>query len=295
MKNFSEPPRYVVISASRMTEMPAFYPELIISETEARRAKGMTVHTLVLWTKHPASLLREPLVSYLKSLASGGSQIYVQLTITGMGGLAQLCDESGKPLCDNTGRPFMMERKSPTTAEAVAAIPSVIEVAGNADRIRLRFDPIVRIADARGTVYSNASLMPAVIEKVRAQGVRNFTFSFLEKGVHAKVDRRIEAAGCHIVPFTFTERAEFGDLFRSYENKFDVAIKACCVQGFDDSSCIDGAFLSEIHDGRAHAGLKELRRRPKCGCTESIDIGGWPPRKCPNGCIYCYSNPVFQS
>jgi len=293
MKIYGEKSKYVVISASRMTDMPEFYPARIISETEKRREKGLVVHTLVLWTKHPSALFREPLSGYLKKLSSDGSQIFLQLTITGMGGARQLCDVSGKPLCGIDGRPFSIEPFSPPVNESLAMMERVVEALGSPERIRLRFDPIVRIADSRGSVYSNSVFMPVVIEKASAAGVKNFTFSFLEKGMHAKVDRRFSAIGCSIIPPTFTERAEFGEKIREYESKFGVSISACCVEGFDDSRCIDGALLSGTHEGNVPAAMRELRRRPKCGCTESIDIGGWPPLPCANGCLYCYSNPAI--
>ena len=55
----------VILSASRMTDMPAFYPEQVLEEVNKRVAKGQDIHTLVLWTKHPYSLLKEPLKSFL--------------------------------------------------------------------------------------------------------------------------------------------------------------------------------------------------------------------------------------
>ena len=62
----------VILSASCMTDMPAFYPKQLIEAVETRRKKGVQIHTLVLWTKHPASLLKEPLNSYLTGLRNDG-------------------------------------------------------------------------------------------------------------------------------------------------------------------------------------------------------------------------------
>jgi hypothetical protein len=48
----------IIISASRMTDLPAFYPESLIDEVEKRIEKNFKIHSLVLWTKHAASLLK---------------------------------------------------------------------------------------------------------------------------------------------------------------------------------------------------------------------------------------------
>jgi hypothetical protein len=37
-------------------------------------------------------------------------------------------------------------------------------------------------------------------------GVETFSFSFLEKGVHRKVDNRMALLGCEIIPPTARER-----------------------------------------------------------------------------------------
>ena len=56
----------VILSASRMTDMPKFYPNELINEVQKRLDKNIDIHTLVLWSKHPNSLLVNPLNDYLK-------------------------------------------------------------------------------------------------------------------------------------------------------------------------------------------------------------------------------------
>ena len=51
----------IIISASRMTDMPKFYPKELINEVKSRMDKGTDMHTLVLWSKHPDSLLENEL------------------------------------------------------------------------------------------------------------------------------------------------------------------------------------------------------------------------------------------
>ena len=76
----------IVLSASRMTDMPKFYPNELIEEVEKRLNKGIDIHTLVLWSKHPKSLISGSLYTYLLELKKRNIQLYYQCTITGMGG-----------------------------------------------------------------------------------------------------------------------------------------------------------------------------------------------------------------
>jgi hypothetical protein len=107
-----------ILSASCMTDMPAFYPQQVIEAVETRRKKGVQIHTLVLWTKHPSSLLKEPMYSYLIGLRHNGIQLYIQLTITGMGQLPMGTDLNGSPI--------LVEPHAPKWEDSVAELPKVL-------------------------------------------------------------------------------------------------------------------------------------------------------------------------
>ncbi len=280
----------VILSASCMTDMPAFYPKQLIEAVETRRKKGVQIHTLVLWTKHPASLLKEPLNSYLTGLRNDGIQLYVQLTITGMGQLPMGVDLNGDPI--------VIEPHAPKWEDAVAELPKVIELVGNPLRIRLRIDPILRFKDAAGVTQSNLEYMPKIIEATAPLGIKTYSFSFVEdkndkeldKG-HLKVNRRFEKMGATILPPTLEERAGIKAWMDELSNQNSIQILSCATPGMEKSSCINGAWLEQLHDSHMPTSHEECPSRALCGCTESIDIGGWPPKKCFTGCLYCYSNP----
>lgn len=288
MKNTK--PIGIILSASCMTDMPAFYPKQLIEAVETRGKKGVQIHTLVLWTKHPSSLLKEPLNSYLTGLRNDGIQLYVQLTITGMGQLPMGVDHNGNPI--------VIEPHAPKWEDAVAELPKVIELAGNPLRIRQRIDPILRFMDAAGEIQSNLEYIPKIIEATAPLGIKTYNFSFVEdkndnelaKG-HLKVNRRFEKLGATILPPTLEERAEIKAWMDELSNQNGIQIFSCATPGMEKSSCINGAWLEQLHDSHMPTSHKECPSRALCGCTESIDIGGWPPKKCQTGCLYCYSNP----
>lgn len=275
----------VVLSASRMTDMPKFYPAELMAEVDARLQRGLRVHTLVLWTKHPRSLLADPLYSYLLRLKAQGVQLYGQLTITGLGGRAIGVKKGGVP--------WYIEPNAPRMEDSLAALPDVIELLSKPERLRVRIDPLIRVADLHGTVVTNLICVRPVIKSVAALGVRSISFSFLEANVHKKVDRRFRNIGCEILPPTDDDRARAAEWFARLESEFGVSIQACCVPGFRESSCIDGRLLQSLHDRHEPLDLHEPRKRTRCACTASIDLGGWPPKQCFTGCDYCYANTKY--
>ncbi|MFW5886820.1 MAG: DUF1848 family protein [Bacteroidota bacterium] len=273
----------IVLSASRMTDMVAYYPGEIIHETLLRIEKRKLIHTLVLWTKHPAGLFKEPLYSFLEKLKNSDTQIALQLTITGMGKM-----KMGKNIY---GKDFIPEPGVSSCKETLSLLPRLVEFLGHPGRINLRIDPLLRIKDAEGNIFSNKNKFTEIIGTAVENEIRNITFSFVEKDVYKKVNRRFENQGIEIFPPSALEREEIKKWLNSLCKEKDVKVKACCVEGFTSTRCIDGEQLTRLHDKKWPVTMKQPKSRPACGCTASIDIGGWPPKKCYSGCIYCYSNP----
>jgi hypothetical protein len=280
-----EEKKYIVLSASRMTDMPKYYPQELINAVNERIEKGQNIHTLVLWTKHPYALLSEPLRSFLNLLKGKGIQLYIQLTVTGMGGLAMGVSSNMRPL--------IMEPNVPTWQDSLSVLPAVIELIGTPLRIRFRLDPIIRFKDVTGMQYSNISIIPLIIEKTQEIGIKTYSFSFVEKGIHNKVDKRFKNLGIEVLPPSSIERSKTATWFQNLMDKYNINIYSCSVPELPVSSCIDGALLEKLHDQQIPLSKKEPRHRDLCCCTESIDIGGWPPRKCFSGCQYCYAHSSY--
>lgn len=272
----------IILSASCMTDMPAFYPQQLIDAVETRRKKGAQIHTLVIWTKHPSSLLNEPLNSYLMGLRNDGIQLYIQLTITGMGQLPMGVDYLGNPV--------LIEPHAPKWEDAVAALPQVMELVENPLRIRLRIDPILRFKDASRVIQSNLEYMPKIIAATAPLGIMNYSFSFVEK-IYSKVLSRFGKLGLTLMPPDDDERLRMNAWLEQLCSQYGVNIYSCSVPGFPKSSCIDGALLEQLHDNHLPTSQKLQGHRALCGCTKSTDLGGWPPKACGTGCLYCYSNP----
>ncbi len=273
----------VILSASRMTDMPAWYPAELIAETRRRINQATKIHTLVLWSKHPAALLREPLFSFLNELKEKGIQLFIQLTITGMGG--KICGT------DATGHAWKPEPHAPSPESSLNHLPRLISLTEHPDRILLRIDPLLKVKDAKGQLYSNIPHFKEIAQEAARMGIHYFTFSLVQPGIYRKVDRRFEKEGITLLPFLLADQEEIRKQFIELELRLNIHISACCVEGWPSSACIDGEKLMKLHPEAQEVSLRKPHSRPLCGCTVSTDLGGWPPKVCPTGCIYCYARP----
>lgn len=276
----------VILSASRMTDLPAYYPQFMIDAIEKRIQHGQKVHTIVIWTKHAYSLNQEPLRSYLCKLMDLGIQLSIQLTITGMGGVFVGTTKQG---CL-----WGPEPNVPLRQESVDQLVSLVHLVGDAARITVRIDPLAKFRFSDGSCYSNLAELSEIVALASKMGVKRFSFSLLEPRVYKKVVRRYDNLGVEIQAFTQSERVGMQAEIAALQGRFDCEIKACCVEGFPTSACISGDELMRIHKQGLSLSLKKAFTRPLCNCSHSIDIGGWPPKACYSGCDYCYARPVYS-
>lgn len=276
-----------MISASRRTDLVASFPEWLAVALRARRAvligpRGRTVeidlspaevHTLVLWSKDFSNLLRN--AHGLRDLLAAYAQVYLHVTITGLGGTA-------------------VEPGAPPTDQALAQLPGLAALAGDPRRVSVRFDPVVFWSDG-GTVRTNLGEFPGIAAAAARVGLRDIRTSFAQW--YGKAKRRAAARRLAFVdPPDEAKRASAAGLARTAA-AHGLVLHACSqpalagVPGIVASACIDGALLGSLHPRRETASQRKDRsQRPDCLCTESKDIGSYT-QACPHGCVYCYANP----
>jgi DNA repair photolyase len=254
----------LVISASRRTDLAGCYPEVL--RERLREYPPEAVHSLVLWTKNPRNLLVE---RDLRMAIGDYRQVYVHLTVTGMGGNE-------------------FEPRIPPWEETVRMIGPLVEWVKDPRRISWRFDPILE-AEGHGERYSNLNLFPRLVEAIAPYGIKTCRVSWVSP--YKKVTGRLERKGWHLLPTEPRRRKEQADELVRRAGRYGMEIVFCSMEGFPVSSCIDGALLSALHpEGLACSKEKARGQRPLCGCTRSLDIG-WYSLKCQHGCLYCYATP----
>jgi hypothetical protein len=263
---FPREQQHIVLSASRRTDLVSCYPEFLIHKLHAFLPEQ--VHSLVIWTKNPQNMiapgpLRETLERY--------SQLYVHLTVTGLGGT-------------------VLEPHIPAWKTVQHMMPALIALVRGPERITWRFDPIVRCM-AQGHLVGNIEMFDEIACTMAAAGITTCRTSWVQP--YRKVLRRLEKKGVSLVPHNGQEQKNHIQLLEQTAAALGMGLHYCSVEGCGRSSCIDGALLNRLHPEGIMCSTKRARgQRKLCGCTESIDIG-WYSQKCPNGCLYCYAEPLL--
>ena len=293
----------VILSASRATDVPAFYADWFFNRIRAGYFKWTNpfnagqvqtisvskVRVVVFWSKNPKSLLGKR-----DELERHGIHFYVQFTVNDF-------DEEGyephvpklntrietfRRLAEQIGPERVIWRMDPLLQTQRVGIP---ELLGKADGLARQL-----AGYTRKLVFSYADVKDyAAVRRHLSQtagGVREFTVD--EMNVLAK--GMVEVAQAHGMDEIAT-CAEVLD-----QEALGVAHNRC----IDDELMIrlwpnDGPLMDFLgYEGPALLGntnrptLKDKGQRKACGCIVSKDIGRYGT--CPHLCAYCYANPSAE-
>ena len=256
----------LVVSASRRTDLVACHAEYFIEKLKTYPPEK--VHTLVVWTKNPRNMITP---GKLKEVLSSYSQLYVHLTITGLG---------------NT----ILEPNIPEWKNAVKMLPNLVELVKGPERITWRFDPLIEVETER-TRLSNYELFPEIAEQIKEHGITKCKTSWVVP--YKKVIRRLDKKDIKLNILLQNERLKQAEELETLAEKYGFDLSYCSMKGFSRSHCIDGELFNRLHSKGFSCSEKRAKgQRRLCGCTESIDIG-WYSLKCNNGCLYCYAEPLI--
>lgn len=276
----------MIISASRRTDIPAFYAEWFMKRMRAgyfyrvnpfnsRQVTGFSlkpedVDAVCFWTKNP-----QPLMQYLDELDERGLNYYFQFTLNPY-------DKTFEP-----GVPALQER-----------IATMAELAGRIgpERVVWRYDPVI---------LSSATPAPFHLEKVEeiaeqvATATRRLVFSFYDyygRG-RGRLARTLTGTAIKLHDITAPEHEGALDLvargFRATADRHTLQIFSCSevvdleAIGIRHGACIDGDLIRELF-GISGGFARDRNQRDACNCAESADMGSY--NSCRFRCSYCYAN-----
>jgi hypothetical protein len=266
----------MIISASRRTDIPAFYSNWLLNRLREGYAlvrnpfnpqqvsrvslDPQIVDCLVFWTKNPASLL--PRLDEIDRL---GHRSYFQFTLTGY---------------DRNLEPYV-----PELAERIAVFRRLAEQIGP-ERVLWRFDPILftRSQGPDALLHDFAELAGQL-----HSCTRQCTISFLS--LYEKCKRNLQ--GIALQSPDNQEKKNFIRQMAGIAEQNGMVLRACCDSFLHDqcavesARCIDNRLLAALL-GQPVRVQKDKGQRPGCGCAASVDIGAY--NTCPHGCRYCYAN-----
>jgi DNA repair photolyase len=271
----------VVISASRRTDIPAFYADWFmnrvregwcsvpnpfnsnqISEISLRPDD---VEAIVFWSKNP-----QPILGHLDELDQRGFLYYFLITLNDY--------------------PAIIEPGVPKLPARVASFKQLAEKLGS-ERVVWRYDPII-ISTA--TPYSYQAERFGDLCRVLAGSTRRVIISLVD--YYRKTERRLSEIETNELRFDrdAAARPETRELLSEMSRvagDHGIEIQSCAQsEDFSDvgvpaGSCIDGELIRRL--GREVRQTKAKGQRDACRCIESRDIG--INDTCIHGCRYCYA------
>lgn len=259
-----------VVSASRRVDLVTFYPDCMVERLEEIGTEN--IHTLVVWSKNPQNMLTHP---KLREVLNRLSQVYVLLTVTGLGGTA-------------------LEPQAPAKDQVFGQLPAIIDFLGSPKRLAIRYDPLIDVVYQGKTRISNidTDLFEDVLNPAHDLGIERVIVSYVT--VYQKVKKRLEQNGFKIVEHPIEEIVDFiKNEMMSRVEKLGMELSTCVLPDLTAKGCIDGAALTELHPQKEPCSVaKDRSQREDCRCTKSIDIGQW--FACYHNCLYCYGNPTQE-
>ncbi|QAT49262.1 DUF1848 domain-containing protein [Caproiciproducens sp. NJN-50] len=264
----------MILSASRRTDLPAFYSDwlfrrlvegyaLVRNPINLRQVSRIalspdTVDCIVFWTKNPA-----PMMDKLDAIRRMGYEFYFQLTLNPYNG--------------------KIERFLPEKNLLLKAFRRLSREIGR-ERIVWRYDPVILTGELTPEWHRRA--FRRLCEQI-GDSTEECIFSFVDR--YRKNGGRASELTREITPEKMEEVASG---FAETALRHGIALKTCCEAidlsryGIGRARCIDQNRIERLACCPIQ-GAKDRNQRPGCGCIQSIDIGAYDT--CRHGCLYCYA------
>jgi len=271
----------VIISASRSTDIPAFYADWFFLRLEKGYIRWINsfspnlpyyvsfekTRAVVFWSKNPAPIIRD-----ISLLNIRGLSYYFQYTL-------------------NDYEAEGLEPGLPPLSERIDTFIRLSKKIGK-ERVIWRFDPVLLTPTVD---------ISEILNRIRYIGncvspfTKKLVFSFVElKYTRVKRSARV----FHFRGLTKEEKQEFICGLIRLNQEWDLNLAVCADETeysphIMHNKCIDDLLLAEI--GRDDPELvlylksagKDHGQRPACQCIRSKDIGQYDT--CLHGCMYCYA------
>lgn len=269
-----------IISASRRTDIPAFYGNWFMNRLAGGYAgyvnpfnskkyivslKKDDISSIVLWSKNFSPFINNALL-----LKDEGYSLFFNYTITGL--------------------PRIFEPGAPDENESLESIKYLSSIF-SPDHINWRYDPIL-ISDITGIDY-HVNKFEALCKSLYCYIKKCYisfptTYGKVEKSFKCFADK----TGISLIALDIQDKITLAKRLSAIAENYGITIFSCCGdyltgERINKGHCIDGEIISSIC-GKDLSTLKIRPTRKECGCTESTDIGIYD--SCSHGCIYCYAN-----
>lgn len=281
-----------VISASRRTDMPAFFYEWL-QEALARGYAELpnpmfpnkrytvdlspsSVHSIVLWSKDFKNVLKNPM--HLEKY-----KLYFQYTVNSYSEL--------------------LEPNVPDYYTTLSTLEGLLKKY-SPGQFNIRFDPVI-ISTAGETAptpdapeRARLAAFERLCRDLKALGMEDCRITTSYFALYPHVRTKLDKLGLDILKLSEDEQYSFFGRMAEIAQKYGRTLYSCAspileeVPGIQKGRCIDGQLLESLFGGRVKRS-KDSGQREACGCTYSREIGIYSKSvngmKCLHGCKYCYA------
>ncbi len=266
----------MILSASRRTDIPAFYFDWFLNRIEdgflyvrnpfkpdmVKKVdlSAELIDVIVFWTKDSSKIF-----SKLDSLNKRGYSYYFLYTITPY---------------DKIVEPFV-----PSLENSINTFIRFSSIIGP-ERVIWRYDPIIVSKDFNLDFHFKKFENMCYL-------LKNYTnrviVSFLK--LYKKNMSRLKNLGP--IELNFKDKLLILERFKDISSYYGIELQTCAeppefkYSGIKAGKCIDNDLITKI-TGREISYNKDGSQRKECLCNKSIDIGDY--NSCKHFCLYCYAN-----
>ncbi|MDD6833059.1 MAG: DUF1848 domain-containing protein [bacterium] len=273
----------VIVSASRATDIPAFYADWFFNRLDKGYASWRNPFSgkdsyvsfantrfVVFWSKNP-----KPLIPYLPILQGKGIGFYIQFTL-------------------NDYDAEQLEPGVPLLAERIDTFKRIVDKYGLGSVV-WRFDPLILSDKISPELLLHR--ISAIAEQLKGY-TEKLVFSFADIAGYRSVARNLRAAGINYKEWDTETMLSFARRLADMRLPFRLATCAEAIDleefGIEHNRCIDPELIARRapDDAELQSFLQRAKsdsgQRKLCGCILSKDIGAY--NTCPHLCRYCYAN-----
>ncbi len=267
----------MIISASRRTDIPAFYAEWFknrieqgycevvnpFNRSQVRRVSLLPqdVDIFIFWTRNA-----QPLLSFLKHLDKRGYVYAFLYTLTAYG---------------NNLEPNMPDRQ-----RQIDRLKALSEYTGSP--VIWRYDPI--LLTSRFDINYHLDQFACLADKLTSC-VQRVIISPID--LYAKTRKNLQGySKNHIFEFDAEQNERLFSNMAKIAAENHLQIQSCASRidlrpfGIPVGKCIDDDFINNTFAIRVNH-QKDPGQRKACRCVKSVDIGRY--NTCIHGCLYCYA------
>lgn len=287
-----------ILSASRRTDIPAFYMDWFMEHIHlgffnvknpfTKMVKKIDVskeliHSIVFWSKNYDVFIKDRAGERLKKL---GYKLYFNFTIN---------SESS-----------LLEPNLPSLEKRIKQLDTLADRFGP-EKISWRLDPICFYKTCPDSPEkNNLSDFSHIAQKVSDSGIKKCVTSFFDN--YKKIQTRLKwmnkmnHSSVFFIDPAMEKKIKIIQRMEKHLAKAGVKLHLCCEKEVFshlgqksrvlENACIDGNHLKTLFGGSPEI-KRDYGQRSKqgCKCTRSIDIGSYADHPCFHNCIFCYANP----